>query len=45
MMALLNDHKGDAGLVVRLQLDARLTDGGQLVLHNNTSVRIRCTVP
>ena len=32
-MALLDDDKGDAGLVVRLQLDASLADGSQLVLR------------
>ena len=34
VMALLNDDEGDAGLVVGLQLDAGLTNGGQLVLQN-----------
>jgi hypothetical protein len=33
-MPLLNDDEGDAGLVVRLQLDASLADGRQLVLQH-----------
>ena len=34
MMPLLHHDEGDAGLVVGLQLDAGLSDGGQLVLKN-----------
>jgi hypothetical protein len=34
VVALLDDDEGDAGLVVGLQLDAGLPDGGQLVLQH-----------
>ena len=34
VMTLLDHDEGDAGLVVWLQLDAGLSDGGQLVLEH-----------
>jgi hypothetical protein len=43
-MPLLDDDEGDAWLVVRLQLDAGLADGGQLVLKYLRAVffNIKC---
>ena len=35
MMTLLDDDKGDSRLVVGLQLDARLSDRGQLKLKED----------
>ena len=39
-MTFLHHDKGDAGLVVGLQLDTRLTDGGQLVLDRTVGIYI-----
>ena len=37
MMTFLHHDEGDAGLVVGLQLDTRLSDGRQLVLHSTVA--------
>jgi len=45
MMAFLDNDEGYPGLVVRLQLDASLADGGQLVLKHMRELSLRDAVP
>ena len=45
VMPLLDHDEGDAGLVVWLQLDAGLPDGGQLVLQDVGELSLAHPVP
>lgn len=45
VVTLLNNNKGNAWLVVRLQFDASLPDGSQLMLQNLQKLTLRNTIP